>query len=111
MGLPIFVIESSEFSTKSSTVLLSVEILILLSADFPEVTRLRLEDIASEVVDGVVPTDDFVSIAVVNVVELEFVSIAFTLVSIFEFVIGLRGDAVEFTSFVDGVTSEIAIIE
>ena len=92
-------------------VLLSIVILILLSADPPKVIGLRVEDIASELLDGVVPEDNLVIIVVINLVELEFFSIAFTLVSIFEFVIGLRGDAVEFTSFVDGVTSEIAIIE
>ena len=81
--------------------------MILLSADPPEV----MEDIASELVDGDVTEDDFVIIAVVNLSELEFVSIAVTIVSIFEFFIGLRGDAVEFTSFVDDVTSEIAISE
>ena len=87
----------------------SVVFLILLSIDFPEVTGLRLEDIVSEAVDEVVLVDGCVSITFVNVAELEYVSIA--LLSIFEFVIGLIGNAVEFTSFVDGVTAEIAIIE
>ena len=92
-------------------VLLWIVIVISLSANFPEVTGLIVEDIASELLDGVVPEDEFVTFAVANLAELEFAPIAFTLVSIFVFVIGLRGDAVEFTSFVDGVTSEIAINE
>ena len=94
--------------------LVSVVFLILLPFDFSEVTGLRLEDIVAESVDEVVSVDavdDCASITVVNVAELEFDSIAFKLVSILEFAIGLRGGAVEFTTFVGGVTSEIAINE